>query len=222
MAVYTVRKGDTLSGIAKKLGIPNWRTLYEQNKAVIGSNPNLIRPGQKLTYGEILAQSTPAPAPAPVGTGAAELATQIAQEQPINFAEVLPWEQYFTPELAQGSAEQAYAQYYAPIAQQRQEELESNFANRGLIRSGLRDQTLADLYRQLGQEHQKGIEADVLQQKSMAQEDYARMQELYEKSAGKQKPATTKYTPYKVARPVTDAGTYGSSYLDWLNRATRV
>ena len=220
MAVYTVRKGDTLSGIAKKLGIPNWRTLYEQNKAVIGSNHNLIRPGQKLSYGEILAASTPAPTPA--GTGAAELATQIAQDQPINFAEVLPWEQYFDPNLAQGSAEQAYAAYFAPIAQQRQEELESNFANRGLVRSGLRDQTLADLYRQLGQEHQKGIEADVLQQKAMAQEDYARMQELYEKSAGKQKPATTKYTPYKVARPVTDAGTYGSSYLDWLNRATRV
>ena len=220
MAVYTVRKGDTLSGIAKKLGIPNWRTLYEQNKAVIGSNPNLIRPGQKLSYGEILAASTPAPTPA--GTGAAELATQIAQEQPINFAEVLPWEQYFTPELARGSAEQVYAQYFAPIAQQRQEQLESNFAGRNLIRSGIRGQSLSDLYRELGQEHQKGIEADVLQQKSMAQEDYARMQELYEKSAGKQKPATTKYTPYKVARPVTDAGTYGSSYLDWLNRATRV
>lgn len=222
MAVYTVRKGDTLSGIAKKLGIPNWRTLYEQNKAVIGSNYNLIRPGQKLTYGS----NTPTPAQttptAPVGTGASAIAQQATENLPINFAEVLPWEQYFTPELAQGSAEQAYAQYYAPIAQQRQGELESNFANRGLVRSGLRDQTLADLYRQLGQEHQKGIEADVLQQKSMAQEDYARMQELYEKSAGKQKPATTKYTPYKVARPVTDAGTYGSSYLDWLNRATRV
>jgi len=222
MATYIVQRGDSLSRIAKKLGIPNWRTLYEQNKAVIGSNPNLIRPGQKLTYGEILAQSTPAPAPAPVGTGATELATQIAQEQPINFAEVLPWEQYFPTELARGSAEQAYAQYYAPIAQQRQEQLESNFAGRNLIRSGIRGESLADLYRELGQEHQKGIEADVLQQKSMAQEDYARMQELYEKSAGKQKPATTKYTPYKVARPVTDAGTYGSSYLDWLNRATRV
>jgi len=218
MAVYKVQRGDTLSGIAKKLGIPNWRTLYEQNKAVIGSNPNLIRPGQKLSYGEILAQSTPAP----VGTGAAELATQIAQEQPINFAEVLPWEQYFEPELARGSAEQVYAQYYAPIAQQRQEQLESNFAGRNLIRSGIRGQSLSDLYRELGQEHQKGIEADVLQQRAMAQEDYNRMQQLYESSAGKQKPTTTKYEPYKVARPVTDAGTYGSSYLDWLNRATRV
>ena len=220
MAVYKVQRGDTLSGIAKKLGIPNWRTLYEQNKAVIGSNPNRIRPGQKLTYGEIIAQSTPAPAP--VGTGAAELATQIAQEQPINFAEVLPWEQYFAPELARGSAEQVYAQYYAPIAQQRQEQLESNFAGRNLTRSGIRGQSLSDLYRELGQEHQKGIEADVLQQRAMAQEDYNRMQQLYEKSAGKQKPTTTKYEPYKVARPVTDAGTYGSSYLDWLNRATRV
>jgi LysM repeat protein len=222
MAIYKVQPGDTLSGIAKKLGIPNWRTLYEQNKAVIGSNPNLIRPGQKLTYGEILAQSTPAPAPAPVGTGAAELATQIAQEQPINFAEVLPWEQYFEPELARGSAEQVYAQYYAPIAQQKQEQLESNFAGRNLIRSGIRGKSLSDLYRELGQEHQKGIEADVLQQRAMAQEDYNRMQQLYESSAGKQKPTTTKYEPYKVARPVTDAGTYGSSYLDWLNRATRV
>jgi len=220
MAIYKVQRGDTLSGIAKKLGIPNWRTLYEQNKAVIGSNPNLIRPGQKLTYGEIIAQSTPAPAP--VGTGATELATQIAQEQPINFAEVLPWEQYFEPELARGSAEQVYAQYYAPIAQQRQEQLESNFAGRNLTRSGIRGKSLSDLYRELGQEHQKGIEADVLQQRAMAQEDYNRMQQLYEKSAGKQKPTTTKYEPYKVARPVTDAGTYGSSYLDWLNRATRV
>ena len=218
MAVYKVQRGDTLSGIAKKLGIPNWRTLYEQNKAVIGSNPNLIRPGQKLSYGEILAQS----APAPVGTGATELATQIAQEQPINFAEVLPWEQYFEPELARGSAEQVYAQYYAPIAQQKQEQLESNFAGRNLIRSGIRGKSLSDLYRELGQEHQKGIEADVLQQRAMAQEDYNRMQQLYESSAGKQKPTTTKYEPYKVARPVTDAGTYGSSYLDWLNRATRV
>ena len=222
MAIYKVQRGETLSGIAKKLGIPNWRTLYEQNKSVIGSNPNLIRPGQKLTYGEILAQSAPAPAPAPVGTGATELATQIAQEQPINFAEVLPWEQYFAPELARGSAEQVYAQYYAPIAQQRQEQLESNFANRNLIRSGIRGKSLSDLYRELGQEHQKGIEADVLQQRAMAQEDYNRMQQLYESSAGKQKPTTTKYEPYKVARPVTDAGTYGSSYLDWLNRATRV
>lgn len=46
---YTVQRGDTLSGIAKKNGIASWNTLYEKNKAVIGSNPNLIKPGQVLT-----------------------------------------------------------------------------------------------------------------------------------------------------------------------------
>lgn len=47
---YTVKSGDTLSGIARKLtGSTNWRTIYEQNKGVIGSNPNMIKPGQVLT-----------------------------------------------------------------------------------------------------------------------------------------------------------------------------
>ena len=218
MATYIVKKGDTLSGIAKKLGIPDWKVLYEQNKSVIGNNPNLIKPGQQLSYGDSAAPATPATTPTTEGTGG----TAAGEAQPINFNEVLPWEQYFDPELAQGSAEQAYAAYYAPIAQKRQEELESAFAQRNLMRSGIRGRSLLDLYRELGQEHQKGIEADILQQKAMAQEDYAKMQELYEKSSGKQKPATTTYTPYKVARPVTDAGTYGASYLDWLNRAIRV
>lgn len=224
MAVYTVKPGDTLSGIASKLGIPNWRDLYNANVSVIGSNPNLIRPGQQLNYGSTPAPAAPTSTPAttPVSSATSQ-GTTAGTAQPVNFAEVLPWEQYFTPELAQGSAEQAYAAYFAPIAQKRQSELESTFAGRGLTRSGIRGQTLSDLYRELGQEHQAGIESDVLQQKAQAQEDYARLQELYENSAGQQKPATgTAYTPYRVARPVTDAGTYGSSYLDWLNRATRV
>lgn len=47
---YTVKSGDCLSSIARKmLGTSNWQALYEQNKAVIGSNPNLIYPGQVLT-----------------------------------------------------------------------------------------------------------------------------------------------------------------------------
>ncbi len=47
---YTVKSGDTLSGIARKMtGSTNWQTIYEQNKSVIGSNPNMIKPGQVLT-----------------------------------------------------------------------------------------------------------------------------------------------------------------------------
>lgn len=44
---YTVKSGDTLSGIASKYGT-SWQKIYNDNKSVIGSNPNLIKPGQVL------------------------------------------------------------------------------------------------------------------------------------------------------------------------------
>lgn len=43
---YTVKSGDSLSLIAKKLGISSWKTIYEKNKGTIGANPNLIKVGQ--------------------------------------------------------------------------------------------------------------------------------------------------------------------------------
>ena len=47
---YTVRPGDSLSKIAKSLmgDAKKWRVLYEANKEVVGSNPDLIHPGQVL------------------------------------------------------------------------------------------------------------------------------------------------------------------------------
>ena len=49
-SVYTVKKGDTLCKIAKKEtgSTANWKAIYEQNKKVIGGNPNKIYAGQKL------------------------------------------------------------------------------------------------------------------------------------------------------------------------------
>lgn len=44
--IYTVRVGETLSGIASKLGI-NYKTLAQKNSI---ANPNLIFSGQQLTY----------------------------------------------------------------------------------------------------------------------------------------------------------------------------
>lgn len=44
---YTVKKGDTLSGIAAKYGM-TWQQVYARNKFVIGNNPNIIKPGQVL------------------------------------------------------------------------------------------------------------------------------------------------------------------------------
>lgn len=47
---YTVRRGDNLSKIASSFGVQGgWKRLYEANKHVIGSNPNVIKPGTVLT-----------------------------------------------------------------------------------------------------------------------------------------------------------------------------
>lgn len=48
---YTVKKGDSLSKIAREVygNAGDWRKMYEANKGVIGKNPNLIFPGQSYT-----------------------------------------------------------------------------------------------------------------------------------------------------------------------------
>lgn len=49
IAEHTVTNDDTLSGIAlkyyKHATEPYWRFIYETNKAVIGDNPGILRPG---------------------------------------------------------------------------------------------------------------------------------------------------------------------------------
>jgi resuscitation-promoting factor RpfA len=44
---YTVREGDTLSGVAARFGT-TWQRLYAANKAAIGGDPDVIVPGLRL------------------------------------------------------------------------------------------------------------------------------------------------------------------------------
>lgn len=44
---YTVRQGDTLSGIAARYGT-TWQQIHAANKDIIGSDPDVIVPGQRL------------------------------------------------------------------------------------------------------------------------------------------------------------------------------
>ena len=46
-AMYVVRPGDTLIGIADKHNV-SWRKLYRMNRTLIGSNPGLIHAGMHL------------------------------------------------------------------------------------------------------------------------------------------------------------------------------
>lgn len=63
---YTVKRGDTLAGIAGRFGISPWQQLIEWNKANYPSleeNPGLIKPGWVLNVQE---PKTPSPTPTPV------------------------------------------------------------------------------------------------------------------------------------------------------------
>jgi hypothetical protein len=47
---YLVRSGDTLSQIAEAKNLAGgWQALYERNRRVVGADPGLIFPGQKLS-----------------------------------------------------------------------------------------------------------------------------------------------------------------------------
>ena len=48
---YTVRRGDTLSGIAAWFKLHGYGDLYAANAKVIGANPNKIQPGERITIG---------------------------------------------------------------------------------------------------------------------------------------------------------------------------
>jgi LysM repeat protein len=75
---YTVRTGDTLSGIATEFAIPGgWPALYAGNRRVIGPDPNVIRPGTVLTLARPAVPTRPSPShrqakPAPSATHAAQ------------------------------------------------------------------------------------------------------------------------------------------------------
>ena len=72
MATYVVKKGDTLSGIAKQYG-----TTYQQIAADNGiSNPNLIYDGQTLTINEKATTDSAAGSQATTGEGTAATETQ--------------------------------------------------------------------------------------------------------------------------------------------------
>jgi murein DD-endopeptidase MepM/ murein hydrolase activator NlpD len=72
-AEYTVRAGDTLSGIAQQQRVPGgWESVYAANRTVVGADPDLIFPGERLTLGAAAAPVKPVPVvPAPARPAAA-------------------------------------------------------------------------------------------------------------------------------------------------------
>lgn len=59
-AKYTVKPGDTLSSVARDLGVVGgWPALYEANRDVIGPDPDLLIPGTVLNVPRTAYRSGP-------------------------------------------------------------------------------------------------------------------------------------------------------------------
>lgn len=87
---YTVAGGDSLSGIAAAQELRGgWQRLYEENRRVIGSDPDLIFPGQKLVlHVPAPAKDKPAAeAPAPPKEAEKQAKKPAAKAQPPKQAE---------------------------------------------------------------------------------------------------------------------------------------
>ncbi|WP_431678567.1 M23 family metallopeptidase [Kitasatospora sp. KL5] len=79
---YKVVRGDTLSKIANAQHVDGgWKKLYQDNRQVIGGNPNLIFPGQKLAVGGAAVQAAAPQAAAPKAAAPKAAAPKAAAPQ---------------------------------------------------------------------------------------------------------------------------------------------
>jgi LysM repeat protein len=79
---YTVKRGDTVVKIAAAHS-QSWRALYQRNAGVIGSNPNLITPGQVLVTSGSEQPAPAAAAPAVAAAPAAVAAAPVVAVTPV-------------------------------------------------------------------------------------------------------------------------------------------
>ncbi|NUK50190.1 transglycosylase family protein [Streptomyces lunaelactis] len=79
---YTVAGGDSLSKIADSEQVTGgWQRLYAQNRTVVGADPDLIHPGQRLILRVEAPKPDPKPDPRPDPTGSAAPAKQKPKAQ---------------------------------------------------------------------------------------------------------------------------------------------
>lgn len=113
---YTVEGGDTLSGIADEQRVGGgWQQLYDANRKVIGSDPHLIYPGQRLIL-RLLDKPAPPARTSPAETGAAETGpaeTRPAQPRP---AKAPPKQKQRTAPASSSKQTVQSAGFSAPVA----------------------------------------------------------------------------------------------------------
>lgn len=173
-------------------------------------------PGAKKT-------STPKETKKSTRTTATTMAKQAARDVAVTpFSDIMTFEEYFPSELAKSSAAQRSARYYNPILQEQQSSVVSDYANRGLSRSGKRASDVMRTYRDIADQETQMREKLYGQAESEAREGYQYQRGLYEESPKSYKPATVDRTDYEYEFPEESPQRYAKTYRDWLRKSYNI
>ena len=165
----------------------------------------------------------PAPAqPAPASAGATA-GQSAAPKRVANFAtEVMPFEQFWDPNLARSAIAQRTASYFDPQAQRAREGIEGDFARRGLTRSSQRGRGVMDMYRDMADKEQTMREQLYGGIQGQAKEDWGFQQKLYEDRPDEYKKSTFDKSNYEYQFPEESPQKYAQSYRQWLRSAYNI
>jgi hypothetical protein len=170
-------------------------------------------------------QAAPAPvAPvAPVVSAGTTAGQSAAPKRVANFAtEVMPFEQFWDPNLARSAIAQRTSAYYNPLVENARQGVESDFASRGLTRSSQRGRGVMDVYRDMAEKEQTMREQLYGNIQGQAKEDWGFQQALYEDRPDEYKKSTFDKSNYEYQYPDESPQKYAQSYRDWMRNTYKI
>lgn len=133
-----------------------------------------------------------------------------------DFRDVMKYEDYFDPSQANESALYRTKRYYEPLIEKALKNINKQYAEDGLFRSGMRTNAQSESARDFASNEEEMRRQLINQADLEARQQYSEQQRLYEQSP-------TEYTP-TVAPKISfgqaslEPEMYGTTYTDWINQ----
>lgn len=133
-----------------------------------------------------------------------------------DFRTIMKYEDYFDPSRANESALYRTKRYYEPLIEKALKNINKQYAESGLFRSGMRTNSQAESARDFAASEEEMRRRLVNQADLEARQQYAEQQRLYEASP-------TTYTPtvapkINFGQASSEPEMYGTTYTDWINQ----
>jgi len=134
-----------------------------------------------------------------------------------DFRDVMKYEDYFDPSQANESALYRTKRYYEPLIEKALKNINKQYAEGGLFRSGMRTNAQSESARDFASNEEEMRRQLINQADLEARQQYSEQQRLYEASPTSYvAPATTPKISFGTAQTVPES--YGTTYTDWINQ----